>query len=505
MSQLSFQSLDESILHDLSVQSWRRGIVNFFAESIPFSFSSSNEYAELVIEIIQSFATRLNQSLNIVEFGAGNGVFAKKCIQKLTDKEFSFHYLVTENSPSLVADFDSISIVRHSNNVATKLVDIHNVQLEQPFHVGILTYLLDTFPVKTLELKEGQLFEWKVAVDVKNDAVLKFVQDGELVVWNKDAIESWLADPIEESMLPVLSRVHECLDIHWQAFECSALALDPTGILNDWLQKQSHDDHGFFNFSSSWWSLLDSLQQQVTDHFMLLFYDFAANSATQFSTCPESFGRFGVCYFYSIPFFLLQEYCDRANLQFIVSDFPNSDNQMGILTSLKSMAFKSEVVSFFNRTEPGQDVYNYTLKIQDSDSVDSCLALVREAKQRLTFDQQSDYVFLFSIAAKLYDLKCYDQVIYYTDFILFDYGYLSLNAIILKAKALRKNGFVQDALSLVDMGITYVPTYDLLYLEKVFIAQELNQMDVMKEALILYFQFAMVNPQWRLLDLLQSL
>ena len=81
----------------------------------------------------------------------------------------------------------------------------------------------------------------------------------------------------------------------------------------------------------------------------------------------------------------------------------------------------------------------------------------------------------------------------------------SLNAILLKSKALRKTGFIKDALSLVDMGLKHASSYDLLYLEKAFIAQELNQMDVVKESLTLYFDTVMVNPQWQLLDLLKSL
>tara|TARA_B100001175_G_scaffold293114_1_gene279379 strand:- start:4505 stop:6022 length:1518 start_codon:yes stop_codon:yes gene_type:complete len=501
----SFKSLGSSFLHDLSMKSWQRGIVNFFSESIPFSFSSGNEYADLVVKMIQLFSDHLNQSINIVEFGSGNGVFAKKCIQKLNDSSVSFHYLVTENIPSLVADFDSIPIISHSNHVESKLVDIHNVQLDQPFHVGILTYLLDTFPVKTLELREGQLFEWMVSVSVKDDAILQFMCDGDLVTWKKADIDVFLSNPIDDNMLPVLSRIHDCLDIVWESQPCSALVLDSTGILDAWLQKQSKTDQGFFNFSSAWWEMLDSLQTQMADNFMLLCYDFSSINVSQSKDYLDSFGRFGICYFYSIPFFLLQEYCDRHNLQFISSQFPDSENQIGVITFLKSMTFKRDVTALLDTTEPGQDVYGYTLKIQEANSLDLCLEFVREAKQSLTLDQQSDYVFLFSIASKLYEFGCYDQVIHYTDFILFDYGGFSLNAILLKSKALRKTGFIKDALSLVDMGLKHASSYDLLYLEKAFIAQELNQMDVVKESLTLYFDTVMVNPQWQLLDLLKSL
>ena len=501
----SFTSFDRSILHDLSKQSWRRGIVNFFSESIPFSFSSGNEYADLVVELFQVFSTYLNQSLNVVEFGAGNGVFAKKCIQKLVDKDCSFHYLVTENVVSLVNHFDHIDRISQSHNVDTRVLDIYDFTLEQPFHMGILTYLLDTCPVKIMELKDGALHEWLVSVSVKHDSTLTLILDGEFVVWEKKDIETFLSQPIKDDHLSVLSRIHDCLDIRWKLSKCNAAELDSTGILDAWLAKQASSDQGVFTFSSSWWTILDSLRYHVADPFMLVLYDFASIQSTQFKTYLESFGQFGICYFYSVSFFLFEQYCRHHDMQFISSQFPDSDNQIAVMTSLKSGVFNNEVVSLFDRTEPGKVVYEYALMIQQANSLEGCLALIRQAKECLTCDQQSDYVFLFSIASTLYDFKCYDQVIFYVDFILKDYGQLSLNAILLKSKALRKNGFIHDALTLVESGIKHAPTYDLFYLEKAFIAQELNQLDLVKDALIGYFDTVMANPQWHLLDLLKKL
>ncbi|RAP26918.1 hypothetical protein DID74_01190 [Candidatus Marinamargulisbacteria bacterium SCGC AG-333-B06] len=501
----SFKSFGDSLLHDLSSQSWRRGIVNFFSESIPFSFSSGNEYAALVSTCIQNFSHPLDHPLAILECGAGNGVFAKKCIPMLADKKVSFEYLVTEHSSSLVNDFETIATIRDLDYVNTQLLDIHDFSLAKPFHVGILSYLLDTCPVKILELRAGQLYEWRVAVSVKEDAVLQLMQDGHPVTWDKLAIEHWLSKPLTADRLALLSRIHDCLTIRWESQACVVSDLDSTGILASWLAQQSPEDQGFFNFSSSWWTLLDSLRQYAADSFMVLFYDFASTHPTQFKTLEESYGRFGVCYFYSVPFFLFQAYCDYYDVTFFSSQFPDSDNQIAIMTSIKDSSFTDKVQVLLGQEEPGKIGYEYTLKIQDALSLDACLELIKGGERALSVEQRSDYVFLFSIASTLYQFQAYDQVIYYTDLILEDYGDVSLNALLLKAKALRKRGFIQDALSLINKGIHRVPTYDLLYLEKVFIAQELNQMEMVKESLVLYFDRVMLNPQWHLLDVLNVL
>ncbi len=73
---------------------------------------------------------------------------------------------------------------------------------------------------------------------------------GELVTWKKDDIDVFLSNPITDNMVSVLSRIHDCLDIVWESQPCSALALDSTGILDAWLQKQAKTDQGFFNLFS---------------------------------------------------------------------------------------------------------------------------------------------------------------------------------------------------------------------------------------------------------------
>ena len=505
MASLTYTSFDDSILHHLSQQSWRRGMVNFFSESIPFSFSSSNEYADLVADMITLFSKHLNQSINIVEYGAGNGIFAKKCVEKLAEKDTRFHYLITENVPSLVSYFETLAVVKESNHIQAKLLDINDFKLDQPFHVGILTYLLDTCPVKILEFQTGDLYEWRVSVLVKEDATVSFVTNNTLVTWNKSEIETFLSQPIPDDQLPLLSRIHECFDISWKRFQCEASDIDATGILEEWFENHAYQENGVFTFSNAWWAIMDSLRHHVSDKFMFVLYDFASNRGNYYQSYLESFGQFGICYFYSVSFFLFKYYCSRNNLQFLSSDFSESDNQIGIITSVKNKVFQEELTQFFNQDEPGKHVYDYTLLIKQADSLDACLSSIRKSKGVLTLDQQSDYVYLFSIALKFFEFECYDQVIYYLDTILADYGVQSLNAVLLKSKALRKEGFLADALALVEAAIELTPHFDLLHLERAYIAKELNKWDILKTSLESYFETVLANPQWHLLDIVKQL
>ena len=43
------QSFGFSLLQAISSQSWQRGITNFYSESIPFSFSTGQDYAQFCL------------------------------------------------------------------------------------------------------------------------------------------------------------------------------------------------------------------------------------------------------------------------------------------------------------------------------------------------------------------------------------------------------------------------------------------------------------------------
>ena len=505
MTNVNFQSFGDSVLHNLSSQSWRRGIANYFSESVPFSFSSGAEYADLAYEVIQLFLSRLNQSLNMVEFGAGSGRFSKKLIQKLTDTESRFHYLVTDIIDSMLNSIDTIPIISNASNVQTKQLDIQKFFLAQPFDVGILNYVLSTCPVTILELDNGILSEWKVDVNVNDDAEIIWVSGDERVVWNKSEIEQFLTqistNPIPDNQLSLLSRIPQCLSVQWQSFPCDPKVLDSSGILERWLKKQPKDVHGFFNFSSSWWQVLDLIRKSTNNRFLMMICDFANSQGVGFNELTQTFRSHGVVYSHCVSYFLIKEYCELHSLQYIESSSEN-DCQIAVITSLKSHGFSEDVSLVLSQSNFGQKVEEFKASIYYSDSLESCLAHIRRAKQELTSDQQTDYYFLYTIARKLFDFHCYDQVILYCDYILFDYGGFSCDVILLKSQALQRNGMHQEALSLINKGIEWVPNFDLFYLEKARITQDLELFDDAKEALNLYFQYSLKEPRWELFKLI---
>ena len=130
-------SLGNSVLHHISTQSWRRGITNFYTESIPFSFSTGKEYAKFCLDL---FSQTINSKKkpSILEIGAGNGVFGKHFLECATNAAFNCHYILSEAEPSMVQAFDQLKGLQLYKNIEKKVVDLRQLSSHEQIDIMIL-------------------------------------------------------------------------------------------------------------------------------------------------------------------------------------------------------------------------------------------------------------------------------------------------------------------------------------------------------------------------------
>ena len=86
------QPLGKSVLHTISMQAWRRGLTNFYSESIPFSFSTGQDYAKFCVQLFKQ-SSNLPAPPTILEIGAGNGIFAKQFLQQSAKQNYNCNYI----------------------------------------------------------------------------------------------------------------------------------------------------------------------------------------------------------------------------------------------------------------------------------------------------------------------------------------------------------------------------------------------------------------------------
>tara|TARA_B100001989_G_C24509917_1_gene449797 strand:- start:642 stop:1430 length:789 start_codon:yes stop_codon:yes gene_type:complete len=254
-----------------------------------------------------------------------------------------------------------------------------------------------------------------------------------------------------------------------------------------------------------WWDVLDQLVAQGSDVMTLLFYDFASTTVDHCHTHDQSFGRFGACTFYNVPFFLFETYASLHGLTWMASQFDGAENQIGVLTKLKSNIVTDKIGKLFNQDEPGKATYQCWNNLKLLSSANECKIFIDEANQALTSAQQHDYVWLFTVARTYFDCDMFDQALQAVDQVINQYEFTALNAIVLKSKILRKLKRFDEAYQLVTATLQNIDNYDLLWLENVFICGELNDKQGCFKAVDQYLKTALKKPQWHLVDVYKKL
>ena len=497
-----YVSFSDSILFKLSKLSWKRGNDNFYIEKIPFSFSSGNEYASFCTNLVSSFSEIMKSPLRILECGSGNGIFAKKMITKLKLKNLQFNYTLTEFSHALIESYSEW--ISDLENVESGFLDILNPKDIVPYNVAILTYLLDTVPCKCLRFSKNQLFEQKVCITLKENAKLTNSFDFPFKDFTLNELNMFLNESIEDQQISLISRLQDIINIEWKQFPISVSEFEFSEILSEWLgQKENIDKDFYFNYSDHYFHIFNNLRHFSSSEFMFICYDFATpvnEKITQFDTL---YGKFGACYFNNINFDLLKFYCNKHNLGFVSSNYPNAENQVAVITSVKNKRLLRLFDQQMLLPEPGVLSYNWVKKFDASKDVLSLHQLIKESQRELSEDALADYVYRFSLAKKFYSLLSYENALIYVDMILSDYGNLALDVLILNSKILRKQHYYKDALQLLNNVVDSTTYYELLYLELIFIYAELNDVSNFQKAIRLYFKHFTTNPQWQLAEMIK--
>ncbi len=494
-----YVSFKDSVLFRLSSISWRRGNDNFFIEKVPYSFSSGAEYAKLCLELITLFTKCTNVAPNVLECGSGNGIFAKRLVNKLENNFSEFNYIVTEYSQKLLNFY---TWAKSFDNVHTAELDMMNIQSLPKSNISIMTYLLDMLPCYCLYYSNDTLFEYRVSVNLKKDVSLTNSFVYPFKRFSESELEQFLRDDISDDYLSMVSRLQDVFEIKWKAFPVEVSDVDGSGFLEEWLASKQGEGF-YFNYSPHYVDILNTFKEKSEDSFMLICYDFATSVQDRVSHLDKLYGRFGACFFTNINYSLLDFYCQKHNLSFVGSSYNNSENQMGIITSVSEESFIRDLKDVFAKPEPGLSSYGWVKTFEKIDNVTTLLAEVGNAQQKLSYEETQDYVFLFTLAKKFYSLLSYDNALFYLDFILHDYGDLSLDAVVLKSKILRKQRYHKEALDLVLNIINQGTSYDMLYLELIFIYAELNQPEEFQQALKDYFTYFTYKPQWQLAELIR--
>ncbi|MCP4049487.1 MAG: hypothetical protein GY730_02115 [bacterium] len=152
----------------LSNMSWNRGIANFFLADIPFSYSTGHVLASRIVDIIYNIDQFQGASKNkrIYEFGAGLAMLSKHILDILKKdhpelyKQTACH--ISDQSLPVISQIQKFNTHKdHQKNIFFSLMDAANPEFNTGKEPGIviLSYLLDSFKTRLIEIENGKLYE----------------------------------------------------------------------------------------------------------------------------------------------------------------------------------------------------------------------------------------------------------------------------------------------------------------------------------------------------------
>ena len=490
--------IGNSILQTLSSASWQRGLANFFIESIPFSFSNGHEYAQFCASIMTSI--QKETPLNIVEYGAGLGLFAEKCTHFLEKNKQAYQYTLTDNIALITKQLEQLECVKKNPHIQVKTQDITAPDPQHRPDISILTYVLDTLPTTILYCDNGHLSDCQLKISVKKEATLTNTTVYPFETWTNTDIEIFLNNDIQTEHLPLLSRVMPCLELTWT--KTPYHSQDP--MLTQWVQNEAPKEPFYFNYSAQVFSVLEGLIQASAPEGLIICHDFAQKTPLQCQNIEDGFGHFGVCTFYSSPFYLIKFWCKQNGHAFYASQYPDCENQMGVICLNQSKQVQEHIQKQLNKEEPGKAIFNATHDIEQCPDSDSVQVLQKTHQNTHGTLACNDYVYQFTCAKKYMELNEFQRALDVIEEILINYASVAMNAIILKSKCHRQLKQYKQAQDCIDQALNNCPNYDLLWLEKAFIQAEMNHLDDCKKSIKTYFSYACYNPQLNLETILHQ-
>lgn len=437
-----YVSRPESLKQQISELSWQRGIENFFLEHIPFSYSTSHEYANRIVELIKKhYDIHQQKNLTIFEIGSGSGLLCYRILDILHQQNLPFakdiHVIITDFSESIINDIKESGLFKQFPNqvsfeVFNFVTDDYSIIKECDF--VLMTYLLGAIPHHHLEYNNKKLQELKVKTTISHDYHYIDTSHFPPVVKTKSDIKNTLISQLKDNSLESLSRCRENIDEVYKSFPVSSSSpLHQSNYLAAFLNQ--HKKKSFkFNFSELVCDALNRLCTHLSDSALVVIYDFGVTNFDPLQDYHSKIcAKYGITLFYSTFFPLIDFISAQHGLHCLQTHFKPGDSQSCIITRSKT-DYKEQFINTFS--EEGAlksvDILNKLNTFPHSDN--RLLDFITSELESCTEFEKQSHTLLLSIAIKLKNLKYYDEALKYINNINDLYGDFSLSSIVLTAE-----------------------------------------------------------------------
>jgi SAM-dependent MidA family methyltransferase len=512
MKQLQgYVSRIDSIRVQLSDLSWLQGYATYYLEKVPYSFTTSDIFSTCISELIADLIKdNKKDSFNIYELGAGMGFLSRNILDTFKKTHPKFYkktqYHVTDYAKPVIDEIKKLELLSgHKKNVSLKVFDVFKHKLNKLLPDLIFgVYLLDAFPVRHIEVENGEVYEIQVKTSITDNAVvfdttclppklLGFNDIKKLLKSNKKIKKSLMSRRVLDAVTEEYRRVP--LD------EIKGITKAELQDLRSFVDYLNPGKKIKFNYSYQMGNWLAQLLSRVSQESVIFFYDFGDNKFSKNEKIENMMLIAGSTAFYPVNFPYINFITNKMGFSYLQSEVENGCPQEVYICSQKNSKKIKTIIKEINIKEKMKNSLSSYMDFKHLMAKENDAAIKENipklaANKKLThsilttltnhFYQKGDFIYAEKLAYMLQD-KYYQL----------DYGSL----LVLAQIYLRKER-LEDAEICLDQAVEiskYIPSaYN--YLSVLNYKQNLIE-DYIKQSK-LFLKYCRDNNFWKQLSLL---
>jgi hypothetical protein len=476
-----------SLKNKLSDLSWQIGLANFFLNDIPFSYTTSQAFAQYLGQFLNTYLQNHSQNkVNILELGGGTGILGLRLLSILSQQ-----YPQTYQKIKLTL----------SDNAPSLIKQIQTSHKFKPYQKHVDTALINA--TCHIQIENQEIYEWRTTTFLENNALLVDTSSFPPKILKSPAIAHLLSTfPLAKIKLlaPKISPLLKTSYTRIPLRRIQDMSLEEKEHLIKFAHHIKTKKSILFNFNYSFYTMLKKITAQIKKELLIFSFDFGDPQKTYDLQPQDLQSNYGLVLASRMFFPYLKFVCTQLNLTYLAPRKRQAGSFPIIIYQGPAPAFLSKIstnlFSQFNPTKISQAIKSIAhLETHRQSKLNRILHTIPKL-------DQSNYLLLTQLSFYYFRHKMYSQALEYAQKSLPYYEEIGIPSYLLLAKAFHKQHNFKSAIQSLNKIFAIYPYFPSAHLELSFIQAKIDNWPEFEKAIKTYIKYCPEDIYWENLFLL---
>ena len=542
----TYTSRNNTLRMRLSEIGWAYGSGNFFTQNVPISYSTSRDLASKLLAILHKQFATLPTNIHICEIGAGTGLLSKHildcCLDRYPDTYQGLQLCVSDVSESILADIRRLGILETHGLLADgsqegvferatpfrslkdstlrvnpsgiqgvespqipliKLlcINILNTAMDEnelkpkPYHMIYMCNVIDSLPVRHIEIRDGEIFEIQIQTRLSQDTPIYDTSTWPPTPLSTENILAILNDTNTKKAMAIAPTLIQSIretERHIPLKESDLSDADKADIVQ-FVESMAMTDCRF-NYPCGAREALREVSTQLATNALLFISDGGHFSTTQQIPTKSLLTSYGTAT-YALVFFPYIHYCLHAlGLETVTTQNPEGDSQSLFASQQLSDDIKQDIsVNFSAGLSRFEAEFEKIVMAADEEETQD---RVSDLVLQLSPLEQQDYNFLLQLTKLAFHKEFYTLAQIYVQKAIESYGPMAAEAMFLQGQLHQAMGNIRGATQCFEYILSMFPYYVPVYGKLGTCYAQLGDFEKAIQALTFFIQHAPQSEMW---------